>query len=405
MASRISKVLLFVFMVLLATVPESLTVEGKNYLLITFSILASAFLLLVNWNRFPSLRNDWLSLLLIYFSIVSIINYERAQPLSLVYSFFFIGTYVFYSKLAIENWNLSDYRRYLRILFFLFFSGLLLGQALVYFDFFSPLKQLSFGAFHGGFHSILEPSGYRFYSLSSEPSYAAFIVIVIFYSYTKFDPRKRTLLAQDNFLMLILLLYMIVMFRSGYGVVLLGLLGFSYVGFSRQAITSYIIFLIIGLILVNALPNFGPFFRINNLVKGFDINNLHAIQAIDFNVYVRLAPVLSYIETHPLDELTLYFGHGAGSSRSFVTPEIFAAYRGDFVGGFFPAFFYDYGLLGVSLVVYFLRSIISSFFSIEFVIVLLMLFNANFNTQLFWFTVFCFTLNKYFSNKTSESLN
>jgi hypothetical protein len=152
----------------------------------------------------------------------------------------------------------------------------------------------------------------------------------------------------------------------------------------------------LGLIFIINVPNFGPLFRIKNLIKDIDIFNLHSIQVIDFNVYVRVAPVLHYIKIHPLTEMSLYFGHGAGASKTFVVPEIYAAYKGDFLGGFLPAFFFDYGLFGVVLMGIFIRSIVPKGISVPIIIILLMLLNANINTQLFWFVLFCFTMNKHF---------
>ncbi len=402
MTRSATRIILYIFFVLLAVVPESLTVDGKNYLLISFALLMIPLLVLVHYNSFPSMRNDWMLIMLTYFLIVSVANHETAQPLSLAYSFFFIGTYVFYSSFAKATWTIENYRKVLRFLMILFLIGTLLGQLVVYLDLFAPLKQLSFGALHGGFHSILENGSYRFYSLSSEPSYAAFIVIALYYSYISTDTSNGSLFKGDNLFLFFLLAYMLVMFKSGYGIVLLGIIVMSYFGWNRNALMAYAFFFLGGIIFLALVPNFGPVYRIVNLVSDTDFMDLHSIRVVDFNVYVRVAPILHYFKSHPLTDIALYFGHGAGASKGFVVPEIYAAYKGDFLGGFMPAFFYDYGLIGVALVFIFIRSLVPALMSTEFIIFLLMLLNANINTQLFWFLTFCFTMNEFYRRTVTE---
>ena len=78
--------------------------------------------------------------------------------------------------------------------------------------------------------------------------------------------------------------------------------------------------------------------------------------------------------------------------------------NGEFAGGFLPAFLYDYGIFGALLVMGFIFQKIG-FISISSLVVVLMLLNANFNTQLFWFIILCLTLNHHFKREENEALH
>jgi hypothetical protein len=387
----------------LAIAPLTLISDGKNYTFLGYSILTIIFVTIVNFRSFSVSINIPVIILGGYMVLVSLINFKTSEALSIAYSLFFISSYLFFSGFMTNRFSNEDYRFIIKFLLIVYLIGTLIGQAYVYMGLFKPLYQLSRGNFHGGFHTILEGGVYRFYSFASEPSYAAFIVVLLYYSYILVDPQKGTLFKGKNLFFFFILIYMIVMFRSSYGIILLMLILASYFGLSRSALLIYALGFVSVVIVFLFFEDFGPLTRVMQIAKGWDINNFDSLKSVDFNAYVRIAPMLQYVKTHSLDNIYFYIGHGASASKKFVIPQIYAAYRGEFVGGFIPAFIYDYGIIGFALVLLFVRSILPRLISVSAIIIVLMLFNANLNTQLFWFSMMCLMLNKHFLTNISDS--
>ena len=395
---------LFAFFILLATVPPFLTIEGKNYLLIFVSILGMLILSAVSYRSFPAKMETRLAIILIYITFSFFVNFENSQVLSFVYSLFFILSYSFYSSFMEKRLTRENYRYLLRTVFIIFFIGLVAGQLFLYLDIFIPLVRTG-ESVHALMGILLEPTGYRLYSVSSEPSYAAFIVIILFYSYVTVGLKRNTILKGENALFFPMLLYMILIFKSAYGIILIAALIVGQFGFSRKAILVYSLVPLVILPLILMDFKFEAMERVIKIVEELDTSNLHTLANIDFTAYYRLAPFLHYFESSSLMDPCFYIGHGAGASKLFIVPEIYLAYpNGEFAGGFLPAFLYDYGIFGALLVMGFIFQKIG-FISIPSLVAVLMLLNANFNTQLFWFIILCLTLNQHFKREENESLH
>jgi hypothetical protein len=287
----------------------------------------------------------------------------------------------------------------LKALFIIYFIGLLFGQLYIQLDLFAPLPGYSSHLPHGHFGTLIEDGKYRYYSLSSEPSYAAFIVIILYYSYVKTDILKGSLFKSQNLYMFFLLVYMILSFQSAYGIILLGLIVFNYVGFTKTSILIYLFVSFTFICMFLLKLDVRAIDRVVAIIQNIDLTNLHSLETIDFTAYFRVAPVLYYFRTISLADIHFYIGHGAAASRYLVVPETYLAYQGEFLGGFLPCFFYDYGIIGAGSVLLFIKKIISKTVLIPISIFSLLLFNANFNTQLFWVAVTCFSMNWFFEKQ------
>lgn len=393
-----------IYFICLATVIDYFTVENINYLFITCSVLGIITLVFFHFRAVPKPGNDFLILIYVFMIVVSLWNYSTSRWTSLLYSGFFVITFILYTPFIQQYFGVAQFRRLLKIVFYLYFAGLLVGQLNVSLNIFSPLSGI-IGFMRGSFGTILEKDGLRYFSLSSEPSYAAFIVIVIYYMYLKLNPRRSALLQWENLLLFLMLLYMIYMFKSAYGIVLVGLLVLDQVGFSTKliwmalAVAGVLTFIVLNDYDIRALN------RVIAVVEKIELNNLHSLFSIDFTAYYRVAPVLYYMELADWTNLHFLLGHGAGTSRFFVVPEIYGGYTGgEFLGGFMPGFFYDYGVIGGAMVVFFVFRQIPSFFSFPTAAMGLMLLNANFNTQLFWFLIVCFSMNQHFSEQVKREV-
>lgn len=392
----IKKWITFLYFFVLGTVFHDLTIDDKNVLLFGYSLIGIALLFLLSYRNWP-IPNEWiLYLILLYLIISASINHGWSQPLSLFYSVFFITGFLIYVSFMKQTLTVNDYRNLLKGVFFAYFIGLLIGQYFIYQNLFAPFPDQSGNLIHGLWGTLIESGSYRYYSLSSEPSYAAFVVIILYYSYIKLDTQKGSLFKGENLYLFVILVYMILSFKSSYGIVLLALIVIGYFGLTKTSILIYVFSTCVVVIFFMIEIESGPVKRIVNIIQNIDLNNLHDLSQIDFSVYFRIAPLLHYIRISDLGDISLYIGHGAAASRKFVVPEIYLAYEGDYLGGFIPAFFYDYGIIGAGLVLVFVIKLLPGLFSIPTAIISLVLFNANINTQLFWLILTCLALNKFF---------
>ncbi|MDO1502197.1 hypothetical protein Q2T40_18850 [Winogradskyella maritima] len=139
-------------------------------------------------------------------------------------------------------------------------------------------------------------------------------------------------------------------------------------------------------------------------------NFVEELRYLDSSVHARVAPTFVYLtETDWLSYKT-YFGHGASASEAYFSKVIYPekwnthmVFRPPFV----PGFLYDYGFFGATLVLIFLYDCIKGkglFFKGVFIILII---NANFNTQLFWFVVTLLSISKITQAnlKRSNALN
>ena len=335
---------------------------------------------------------------------ITLLNFESSKIVSLIYSAFFILSFIFFVSVAYGCFTLDDYRNLLKAIFIIYFIVLILGQLYVYFDFFTPLPGYASHLPHGRLGTLIEEGKFRYYSLSSEPSYAAFIVVILYYSYIKTDILKGSLFKGQNLYMFLLLVYMILSFQSAYGIILLGLVVISYIGFTKTSILIYLFSAIALASIFLFKVDIRAVDRVVAIIKNIDISNLHSLATIDFTAYFRVAPVLYYFGTIDFTDIHFYLGHGASASRHLIVPEIYLAYQGEFLGGFLPSFFYDYGVTGAIMVLIFIKRFLPNLISAGTAIVVLILFNANLNTQLFWFLVSCLAFDHHFNRSNKGSL-
>lgn len=335
--------------------------------------------------------------MLVFMTISTLLNLESSKITSYFYSTYFVLSFIFFTSIACKLFSVEDYLRLLKALFVIYFIGLLLGQLYVKLNLFAPLAGYSSHLPHGRFGTLIEDGRYRYYSLSSEPSYAAFIVIVIYYSLVKMQASNYSLLIRENLALFLMLIYMILFFQSAFGIILLGTMVASYLGFNKRAVLVYLVFFC-ALILISFFKlDVQAIDRVLSIVQKLDIQNLHSLAQVDFTAYFRLAPVLHYVKSIDLTDVHFYLGNGASASRNLIVPETYLAYQGEFLGGFLPSFFYDFGIIGGVSVLAFVGRLLPKQKAVPVFIVLLMLFNANMNTQLFWLVLTLLSLNRFYS--------
>lgn len=391
--------ILSLYFFLLATVFTPVTYEGKNLIFMTWAFLGAAYLL-VSHRKFPVTVSHFYFALPLYLGISFLLNLSNSELTSFVYSLFYLFAYYIFISFFKKKISLRDFSLILLATLFAYFAVLVAGQIYVQLGYFRG-SNITAGITHGWLGTLYEAGrGFRYYSLSTEPSYAAFIVVILFYTYIESSQTKFS--KRSNILIGLILLYMLLFFQSAYGVILLMVLIIS-----KTTIRNSIIIAIAGgfIFLVAALMKQPAAERVFNLITNVDFANLESIASVDYSASFRVLPSYFYIVNFDFFDYHSYLGFGAGQSENFLIPLLFNVPMESFQGGFLPQFIYDYGLLfGIIFLIFLKLEVLPKIVSFESFVIFLMLTNANFNTQLFWFTITCFALLKFYKkNKNAES--
>jgi len=240
----------------------------------------------------------------------------------------------------------------------------------------------------------------RYFGFSSEPSYASFIVVASFYALYRLSrpmPRRELLLYS------LLVLYQVYAFRSLYGYLLVAVVAAAIaLRELRMRMVIALPLIVIGLALCSdyesILLHGGRLARIGHALLAGDIIDVADLDAVDSSLYMRIAPIFEYFRSIDLTDYRYYFGHGAMASTGFLSNEFVTHVHPDsgiLRAGFLPAFLYDYGLVGGLVVVAWVaRRISGHYLWLPLLFFAAAIFNANFNTQLFWYLVVVFSLTK-----------
>lgn len=388
------KNLFIVYFFLLATSIGIFMLEGKNVGFILFSVLTVAFLLSVRVT-IPRTIDDSVFVVLFFLTLSFIINFRHAEVNSFLYSVFYVVTYI----VLISNFKSSAPVEKLRHALFIILAGylalLLIGQIYVLLGFFKG-THISKGLVHGQFGTLYEAaSGFRYYSFSTEPSLAAFVVITAMYVYLEAGPSAAARHKKKDLLVWMMGIYMIIAFQSGYGVILLFALLFF-----KLSLRNSIIVISAGILLavITVWLKLPIAERIINFFTSVNLSDIEKLKRIDSSASYRILPFYYYVKNINLTDYHFYFGYGAGMGSQFLIPFLFNVRISEFEGGFLPQFLYDYGFIfGLVFLIFIRREVLTKWLSFELFLVLILLTNANFNTQVFWFVITSLALKKWYT--------
>ena len=93
-------------------------------------------------------------------------------------------------------------------------------------------------------------------------------------------------------------------------------------------------------------------------------------------------------------------GFGLDYAQNFLQTLIPGIEKGSSFGGIIPMLIFDFGLIGFLLLWrMILKLSISHLFSVETLFLILVMVNSTINTQLFWFILIVFSINKIIAIK------
>jgi hypothetical protein len=276
------------------------------------------------------------------------------------------------------------------------------------------LKQITPPGFLSSIFQIYkDPTGQiRPFGFSNEPSYAAIILVFVLVVFLRLN---KYILQKKDYKWYAFAILTILLIKSSYGYMFLGafLIHALYkTGFLRKHLIKLISVITLTAIIITFF-NFKKIIenkavtRIIKLneaffqTKGDLVDRVNAMTYIDGSAAMRLFPTVLLIDYYKTCKVSkMLFGNGAGQATKFYTKK-FQGNKTEL--GLFPAFIYNYGIIGTIVAFLFFYALFPKRKLLHFSLFFLFCFNADFNTQIFQFILFTAMLAKFIDNQTEEA--
>lgn len=377
-----------------ATIIKIIDYDKKNLLLIFLLPILLFFLITTRKIDIKQLfkKNYFIVWVFsLYLVLSSIVNFDRLRLSSLAYSLDLVICFVMYTYLVGIYINIKDYSKWLVWIIGLFFTALVIQQSCIllgYDDFFNNLGHMTY--------QVEDNRLFSLNSLSTEPSYAATIVSVSFYSLLRIQNRSRCYtiknLRQDAPIW-IMYIYQLIFYRSVFGVMFFLIICFYLIDFKR--VGAWLLLGAATSLLIGISANYTALMRLQSILKGFDVHNIAALASIDHSGSIRILPFYYYIVNFNYLDFHTYLGYGMDYAQTYLGRLIPGIPEGAAFGGVLPLFPFDFGIIGFWLFWKILAKFsYTRFFSVEVLMLCMVMVNATFNTQLFWYVVIIFAINK-----------
>jgi len=334
-----------------------------------------------------------LVVLVLYISVSNLLISETFKVTSYIYSLIIIIELIILAKIS-RKLELEDVRKIVKAIILLFFISIAVESLLILLHI-TPVGVWSEIFPIYDFADQIRPMG-----LSNEPSYAALTLVFALYVLTSCDNFKFNV---NEGLWYLLAVIAIFLSRSTYGYALMSLL-LVFLAIKGRILSIVLKFLLrnpaagilfsiiilsISLLILLNLDN-KPFQRLVKIYEtlsevGLNMSGLLEIAYVDSSAGMRIVPTLQLIEYFSSADLKfILFGNGAGQSTAFYT-----SLWGQLTQvGFVPAFIYNYGIIGTLVCFFCLKFFFPRKGLLLNILVLLFLFNADLNTQMFVYVLF-----------------
>ena len=335
-----------------------------------------------------------LNILAIWLLFVNAQYFPRIRYTSILYSIIFvIELTVFYN--LIRSCRLKTLVEGFKMILYLYFFNICIGFLIVTLGLNVPAVEWIIGV-------VRTTAGNRPMGFSSEPSYASFIISVAFLCYNHLDGHK---LSKSTVKLWGIYVLSIILMLSAYGFLFLFVNILDWLRHYYQLLNSnlklafVIVCGLMGFILLEGSSNSQneALERIERLSSTLSDPNkttekkLAKLKEEDPSAFARIGPSYILFWGDQADQYNFYLGAGAGAAGEFI-PLLMAGVLIDedddeLDTGIIPAFIFDYGWIGFALLALFL---FNSFYNLPFpfwLAFIMILPNANINTQLFWFAI------------------
>ena len=340
-----------------------------------------------------------LVLLLGHVLLVNLIQYPKILYTSILYSLIYgVELTILYNLM--RRCSVKAILLALKIIIYAYMANLFLGFVFDLINFRNPflLKYISVYYTEG-------EAGGRPMGFSSEPSYAAFMLAVAFLCYCHL---RDHILDKETIKLFIKLMLSVVFSKSAYGFIFIAVIMLDWlIHFFKKGDTLtrnvipfiLVIFMVVGGVIFQSSEN-ETVDRLRKFSTAmFDTTTtgkkkMKKLQEADGSAFARVGPTYLLFNNDEDVDVNYWVGAGAGAAGEFLARFLVGIIidegRTSVDTGIIPAFIFDYGIIGTILFSLFL---INCFFNLSFpfwMLFLLILPNANINTQLIWFTIACF---------------
>ena len=333
-----------------------------------------------------------------YYILSAFININTLRFSSLLYSLDLIICFLLFYHLLRKYINKDHYRKWLIIIITIFFFTLViqqLGIILGFNDFFNKLDSSNYEI----------DKNFIFYlnSLSTEPSYAATIVSICFFSLMRLksinSSKKYSIKDfKNDKLIWFMYLYLIIFFRSVFGILFFTIIIYQLISLKKIRNWIFLSILIVSFLLFDI--DFNAIVRLKNIMEGIDIQNISDFYQIDHSGSIRVLPFYYYIVNFNPFDISSYIGFGLDYAQNYLQMLIPGIEEGSSFGGIIPMLIFDFGLIGFLLLWRMIFKLsITHLISVETLFFLMVMVNSTINTQLFWFVLTVFSINKIITNK------
>lgn len=350
-----------------------------------------------------------LNALFLYLLLNSALCYPNIRYTSLLYSTVFIFELIIFYNL-IRHCQFKSIEEALKLIIYLYFVNLCLGMVLI-------ILNIQWSALEQIIGIARTSAGNRPSGFSSEPSYVAFILSMTYLSYINIHRHQidRSLIKVSGIYFLCIILT-----GSAYGIMLMGVcmldwLRYFYFRLSENLrllfLLSGVFTLSIGLGQLSSVEN-ESIERISGIgmILGDPYSDtdkkLSKLKELDASAFARIGPSYVLFFSEESENFNLWLGEGAGAAGVYI-PMLMAGSLIDedddeFDTGILPAFIFDYGLIGMGLLL-FLVIVCFQGLSFPFWLIFIMLLpNANINTQIFWFGIASFLVTSIIKNTRKQ---
>lgn len=263
------------------------------------------------------------------------------------------------------------------------------------------------------FAGQVRPQGF-----SSEPSYAAIICAFSLLLLMKVNNFKIT---RSNVSYYVFAIVSILLTQSSYGIIYLLILFCVFMSKNKLLSKKAIViapFVVLILLFGLSQIEYSDSSSIQRLVvisdfifksNGSFLEKIKLLNSVDSSASFRVLPIIEMFNYYSNTSiLHVLFGNGAGQASNYFRSVFeLSTEESDASLGFFPSFVYNYGLVGTSVAATFFYWLLPKEKILACLLLALVLFNADFNTQFFLYILFTFILIKRFDQNiwnTNKSL-
>jgi hypothetical protein len=248
---------------------------------------------------------------------------------------------------------------------------------------------------------------YKLNSLAIEPSHASVIMAILLFSFIRIREieLKRKYSIEDikntDKWIWFACCYLFLTNGSVLAYIAFAIILIYFIQF-RNLIWIFSLFIIATFVIYYFSNDYFVFKRLTSLSEAFVTFDAKTIIKTDTSAAARIVPWFWYFQDLNIFSIEAWIGHGTDYSEKLYGLYYLGNAKGTsgFVGGFFPSYIQDMGLMALFFFIPILKTYcLNRWWSMELLIWIILINHCPINSYLFWFGMTMFFTNKYFFNQ------